>query len=296
MVRIKTVDTRTQQLILENVRSCYLVQDTKTVLIDSGFPTDRHSLLAGLAQLGLSPADLDYVALTHLHFDHAGGAGYLARENPRLKVLIHARGARHLIDPARLTESVKRAYGDRFHTIGSPWPVVEEQVRTIGTGDRIDLGGCRLEVYNTPGHAKHHVIFFDPATESVFSGDALGSRYPGLPNFVLSPPADYDKELAKTSIDLIEALNPKQINFTHCGPYRLEAKDAFFDTLKSEHERWTRTVAEIINQNNGLSTETIFEQFLDKLPQLKKYPEQFFSFSLSVKGILLYLQRNSTLE
>jgi glyoxylase-like metal-dependent hydrolase (beta-lactamase superfamily II) len=296
MVRIKTVDARTRQLILDDVRSCWVIQDPKTVLIDSGFPADRHQLMSGLEQMSLRPKDIDYIALTHLHFDHAGGAGYLARENPRLQVLIHARGVRHLINPARLTESVKQAYGEKFHLVGSPWPVPEKQVRMIGTGDVIDLGRSRVEVYDTPGHAKHHVIFFDPVAESVFSGDAMGSQYPGLPNFVLSPPADYHKEVAKGSVDLIRALNPKQINFTHCGPYRLEGKDDFFEALKAQHDLWNLKVSEIISENNGLSHEAVFEKFLDRLPELKKYSEQFFSFSLSVKGILLYLKRNRTSE
>ena len=296
MVRIKTIDTRIRQLIIDDARSCWVVQDPKTVIIDSGFPADRHNLLSGLEQMSLRPADIDYVALTHLHFDHAGGAGYLARENPRLKVFIHAKGVRHLIDPTRLTESVKRAWGERFHLIGSPWPVADRQVRTIGTGDTIDLGRSRLEVYNTPGHSKHHVIFFDPEAESVFSGDAMGSLYPGLPNFVLSPPADYNKELAKSSIDLIRALNPKQINFTHCGPYPIAGKAGIFESLKTQHDLWNRKVAEIITENNGLSDAAIFEKFIDKLPELKNYPQQFFSFGLSVSGIKLYLKRKMTSE
>jgi glyoxylase-like metal-dependent hydrolase (beta-lactamase superfamily II) len=290
MVRIRTVDTRTRQLILDDVRSCWVVQDPKTVIIDSGFPADRHELMEGLLQISLAPKDIDYVALTHLHFDHAGGAGFLARENPDLKVFIHAKGARHLINPTRLTESVRRAYGERFHLVGSPWPVAENQVHTIGTGDSIDLGCSQLEVYSTPGHAKHHVIFFDPVSESVFSGDAMGSQYPGLPNFVLSPPADYDRELSKSSIDLIRALNPRQINFTHCGQLCVRGKPHYFESLKSQHDLWNRTVTEILEDTNGLSDVAIFNEFIDRLPQLKCYPQQYFSFGLSVKGIRLSLK------
>ena len=296
MVRIKTIDARTRQLILDDVRSCWVVQDPKTVVIDSGFPSDRDNLFAGLQQMSIGPADIDYVALTHLHFDHAGGAGFLARENPHLEVFIHAKGAKHLIDPTKLTDSVRRAYGERFSIVGSPWPVDEQQVRTIGTGDIIDLGRSQLEVYYTPGHAKHHVIFYDPLAESVFSGDAMGSQYPGLPNFVLSPPADYNKEQAKSSIDLIQALNPKTINFTHCGPYPVRGKKGYFDALKSQHDLWNRVVSNIMHESNGATGTEIFEEFKDRLPKLKNYPEQFFSFALSVKGIRLYLERHQTVE
>lgn len=292
MVHIKTIDARTRQLILDDVRSCWVVQDPKTVIIDSGFPSDRNHLMAGLKQMSIGPGDIDFIALTHLHFDHAGGAGFLARENPCAKVFIHAKGALHLIDPTKLTASVRLAYGERFHLVGSPHPVTDKQVQTIATGDRIDLGRSHLEVYYTPGHAKHHVIFYDPVAETVFSGDAMGSQYPGLPNFVLSPPADYNKELAKRSIDLIQALNPRQINFTHCGPYSMEGKKGYFEALKTQHDLWNRVVSEIIDQHNGLSGAAIFDKFKARLPQLKDYPDQFFSFALSVKGIRLYLKRN----
>ena len=296
MVSIKTVDARTRQLILGDVRSCWVVQDPKTVIIDSGFPSDSNHLLTGLKQMSLGPSNIDYIALTHLHFDHAGGAGFLAKENPRIKVLIHAKGARHLIDPSRLIESARTAYGERFDLVGSPWPVPEKQVQTIGTGDRIDLGCSHLDVYYTPGHAKHHVVFYDQVAESVFSGDAMGSQYPGLPNFILSPPADYDKIIDKKSIDQIRELNPKQINFTHCGPYEMEGKKGYYKALKTQHDLWNRVMLKIINKHIDLSDTDIFYEFIDQMPQLKEFPDQFVSFALSVKGICLYLKRNQNWE
>jgi glyoxylase-like metal-dependent hydrolase (beta-lactamase superfamily II) len=220
-----------------------------------------------------------------------GGAGYLARQNPALKVFVHETGASHLNDPSRLVASVKRAYGERFGMVGEMVGVAEDQIIPVDTGAMIDLGNSRVEVHYTPGHAKHHVVYFDPTSESVFTGDALGSKYPGLPNFVLSPPADYDKELAKQSVDVIQALHPKRINFTHLGPYNVDGDQDFYERLKVEHDLWSDCIEEIVNHNQTTEPETVFSAFLEKIPRLKQYPTQFFSFRLSVKGILIYLQR-----
>ena len=294
MAHTKPIDSRIEQLIMGDLRSCWIVRGTKTLLIDTGFPSDHGDLLSGLASLDLAPDNIDYLALTHLHFDHAGGAGHLARLNPDLKVLIHVRGVRHLVAPTRLTASVKRAYGDRFAMIGEPVPIVDHQVNAITTGDIIDLGDSQIEVFNSPGHARHHVVFYDQTSQSVFSGDAMGSRYPGYPNFVLTPPDDYDHAVSKTTIDLIRALKPKRIHYTHCGSYPVAADDGIYETLKAEHDQWNRVIREIIALYPQLSHEEIFSRFLEQLVHLQDYPDQHISFALSVKGITGALRRPET--
>ena len=290
MLGVETVDSHVRLLIFDEHRCCWLIRDKKNIIIETGFPADNRKLFAGLSRLALTPQDIDYVALTHIHLDHAGGAGYLARQNPNLSICVHAKGARHLANPTKLLKGVKQAYGKKFETIGEMLPVPAKQIRTIDSGDIIELGDTHLEVFYTPGHAKHHVIFFDPASASVFSGDALGSKYKNRPNFVLAPPADYDKELAKISIDLIKALAPHKICFTHCGVYFLSDYKHFYENLQRSHDRWTECVFEIISQNQTLDNEALFGAFLDRLPELKQFPDQFFSFRLSIKGIRTYLQ------
>jgi glyoxylase-like metal-dependent hydrolase (beta-lactamase superfamily II) len=204
---------------------------------------------------------------------------------------VHASGARHLADPTKLLQGVRRAHGEKFETFGEMLPVPENQIRTIDTGDIIELGDTHLEVFYTPGHAKHHVIFFDPATEAVFSGDALGSKYKNRPNFVLAPPSDYDKEAAKISIDLIKALAPQKIYFTHCGMNFLSDHPHFYEELKRSHERWTECMFTLVSQNQNMDDDMLFGAFLEQLPELKQFPDQFFSFRLSVKGIRTYLRK-----
>ncbi|MGA2400791.1 MAG: MBL fold metallo-hydrolase [Syntrophobacteraceae bacterium] len=288
---VEKVDARITLFTFNRLRTSWLIRDRRNILIESGYPSNAPELLAGLEKVSLTPQDIDFLALTHIHLDHAGGAGYIARENPDLKVFVHEKGAKHLVDPGKLVESVKRAYGDRYSSVGDMVRIPKGQVVTVGSGDVIDLGDTRLEVYYTPGHAKHHLVFFDKASESVFSGDALGSQYKGLPNFVLAPPSDYDNELAKQSIDLIEAMNPKRICFTHCGPYALDGRNDFYDALKKKHDLWSECVCEIAHENPEANPEKVFELFLEKNKELTNYPTQYFSFRLSVMGILVYLKR-----
>ncbi|MFC1896884.1 MBL fold metallo-hydrolase [Thermodesulfobacteriota bacterium] len=292
MARVEKIDEKTDVIIIDEMRTCWLVRDRKKILIESGHPADAAELISALEQLQVGPGDLDYVALTHIHVDHAGGAGYLVKENPRLKVFVHEKGARHLADPGRLNESVRSAYGERFTEVGQMVPVPSGDVIVpVGTGDAIDLGGTRLEVYSAPGHAKHHVVYFDRSCATVFSGDALGSKYPGLPNFVLAPPVDYDLRQAKESVDMIARLRPEKAHFTHCGPWSLDGDQEFYENLKSKHDLWVKTMLEVVREEPGVTRARLLGAFLKKMPELKEYPSQFFSFNLSVNGIYIYLKR-----
>lgn len=291
MLKVEKIDARTVSLSFDGYRTCYVVRDRKTVLVDCGYPADHPSLLAGLDRLGLDPGCIDYLALTHIHLDHAGGAGHLTRLNPELVVYVHGRGSRHLIDPSRLLQAAAHAYGKRFAAMGSMLPIPEGNLRTIDSGDTIALGATHLDVHHTPGHAKHHVIFHDPFAAAVFAGDALGSKVADHPGFILTPPGDYDKRAAIDSINLIQALKPEQINFTHCGTYCLNPRERFFEDLKQSHEQWTLCVAGILNENPEIETQALWKSFLGQQPDLLRYPDQHPSFLLSVRGIRGYLER-----
>jgi glyoxylase-like metal-dependent hydrolase (beta-lactamase superfamily II) len=291
MVTIEAVDARIQGIVLNDIRTCWIIRDKKTILIESGFPAETPLLLSGLDKLSLTPGDIDFLCLTHIHIDHAGGAGYLVKKNPAMKVFVHQKGVHHLSAPERLNTSVKKAYGDRFAAVGEILAIPESNLVPVDTGDTLDLGGSRVSVYYTPGHAKHHVVYYDETSGSVFPGDAMGSQYKGLPNFVLSPPSDYDKELAKTSIDRIRGLAPKRINFTHCGSYDMRGREDFYQNLKDKHDLWNTCVLDIVRAAPSLGEKEIFERFLEEMPELKNYPSQFFSFNLSVRGILIYLKK-----
>lgn len=291
MLSVETIDSRVAFLTFDEYRSCWLVRDHKTILIECGYPSDHRMLVKGLAKLGLAPGDIDCLALTHIHLDHAGGAGQLVQLNPNLTVYVHKKGAVHLSNPARLLNAAKKVHKDRMAIMGTMLPVPEKNLRIIDTGSRINLGDTQLNVYHTPGHARHHVVFYHPDSTSVFAGDALGAKFNDRPNFILTPPGDYDKHLAKKSIRRIQALALSRINFTHGGPYRLSDKDSFFNRLCHDHDRWTQYVADLLAENPTIDSEALWNAFLSAWSELESYPDQHFSFRLSVKGIRAYLER-----
>ncbi len=189
------------------------------VLVDAGPSVSLPTLRLRLAEAGIKVTDLSALLLTHIHLDHAGSAGTLVRENPRLAVYVHQRGARHLIDPSRLLESATRLYGEDMRwRWGEFLPVPADRVHPLVGGERLNLGARSLEVAYTPGHASHHISFLDLDTGTAFVGDAGGNRYSNRP-FVspVTPPPDVDLEGWNQSIDRIARWQPDRLLSTHFG-------------------------------------------------------------------------------
>lgn len=179
-------------------------------------------LLAALAAHGKRPEDVRFVVVTHVHLDHAGGAGVLLAKCPNATLLAHPRAARHLVDPSRLIASATSVYGEaRFAELyGTIAPIPQERVRALDDGATFELGGATLRVHHTEGHAKHHFVVDDPAVESVYTGDAFGLVYPALQRgmrFAIpsTSPTDFDPVKAHESIDRIVALGEKAACLTH---------------------------------------------------------------------------------
>src|SRR5713226_505050 len=143
----------------------YLLLGERPALIETGPTSTVENLLEGVRQAGLDPTDLVAVAVTHIHLDHAGGAGTLAQRFPQLDVYVHPVGAPHLIDPTRLVASAGRLYGDALHRLfGEVVPVPAQQVKVLHDGDQVLLGSRRFVALDTPGHATHHHAYWDPAS------------------------------------------------------------------------------------------------------------------------------------
>lgn len=190
------------------------------VLVDPGPSSCLTALHHGLATLGIGLADVQALLLTHIHLDHAGASGTLVREQPGLQVFVHARGARHMIDPARLIDSATRLYGDQMDVMwGAFEPVPAGNVVALEGGERIAPAGVPLEVAYTPGHASHHVSYFDPATGIACVGDTCGGRI-GDSTYVVAPtpPPDIDPVVWDASLNTILAWEPDTLFLTHFGP------------------------------------------------------------------------------
>jgi glyoxylase-like metal-dependent hydrolase (beta-lactamase superfamily II) len=188
-------------------------------VVDPGPTTCLQTLEFGLQANGIRWADVRHILLTHIHLDHAGATGTIVREHPHIKVLVHERGAKHMADPSRLLESATRIYGDRMeHFWGEFAAVPQPNLVSLSGGERIEAGGRTFEVAYTPGHASHHVSYFDRSSGVAFVGDTAGVCINN--GFVLppTPPPDIDLELWTASVDRILAWSPATLMLTHFGP------------------------------------------------------------------------------
>lgn len=189
-------------------------------LVDPGPSSALPELRRQLERAGITMGDVTSVLLTHIHLDHAGAAGTLASENPRLRVLVHEKGAPHLIDPSKLVASAARLYGDDMGRLwGEIRPVPAGALVSLRGGERIAAGGRDFDVEYTPGHASHHVSYFSADTGMALVGDTAGIRVLGNgPVLPPTPPPDIDLEAWSESLRRIERWRPDTLFLTHFGP------------------------------------------------------------------------------
>jgi glyoxylase-like metal-dependent hydrolase (beta-lactamase superfamily II) len=188
-------------------------------LIDPGPTSCLPVLEAGLNHRGLSLRDVTSLLLTHIHLDHAGAAGTILERVPQARVYVHERGAPHMIDPSKLLASATRLYGSEMDALwGQFLPVPASQVTALTGGERLAVGNTKLLVGYTPGHAKHHVSYFDEHEGMAFVGDTGGIRVIGDYLIAPTPPPDIDIEVWQESLDLIDGWQPVSLFLTHFGP------------------------------------------------------------------------------
>ena len=208
--------------------SVYVVEAERPAVVDTGIGVHPERVLDACRSVGVDPGDLAVIAPTHVHLDHAGGAGALARACPDATVVVHEVGAPHLVDPTRLVEGTKRAVGDEWTFFAEPTPVPAERLRALADGDVVDLGDRTLEVHHAPGHAPHQVVFHDPDAATAFTGDAAGIYVPALDEVLpTTPPPNFDLEAALADLETLADFGPDRLCFGHFGPApaadRLEA-------------------------------------------------------------------------
>lgn len=200
-----------------------IVDDGRAAFIDTGANSSVPAAQAALDALGLSPSAVDYIILTHIHLDHAGGAGAMMRVFPKARLVVHPRGARHMIDPAKLWAATEEVYG-RDHAralYGEIVPVPAERVSEAHDGQVIALGRRELALYDAPGHARHHIFIHDRAANGIFTGDTFGISYremdvDGRPFvFPSSTPSQFNPDQLRASVGHMLALEPEAVYLTH---------------------------------------------------------------------------------
>ncbi len=205
----------------EAVNAVFLVEGPRPCLVETGPQLTAPVVLEALAARGLGASDLASIVLTHIHLDHGGAVGELARAFPRAVVVCHPRGARHLADPGRLVAAAGLVYGSTLDTLyGRMTAVPAARITAAEDGHRIDCGGGRwLRLIHSPGHAKHHLAVLDERSGVLLVGDAVGVQIPGGgPLRPSTPPDDFDRDQAIDSLRRFRAARPSQVVLTHFGP------------------------------------------------------------------------------
>lgn len=203
----------------EIIGSYLLAGGNELAIIDPGPGSMIEPLLDAIRQAGFDPQDVTHLLATHVHLDHAGSVGSLVKHMPKAKVYAHSKGVPHLLDTTKVVASATRIYGDRMQQLwGEIKSTPADRLRTIEGGDILNVAGRRLEVHYTPGHAVHHVIFFDAHSGNLFAGDTAGVRLQGV-DYVRppTPPPDIDIEAWSESMDTIQKLRPDVLYLGHFG-------------------------------------------------------------------------------
>lgn len=275
--------------------ACYLFDTPERVLVEVGPSATLHHLTEVLDGLGID--GIATIVVTHIHIDHAGGAGHLARRYPNARIGVHSSGARHLAKPDRLWASAVGVFGEEW--LSSSWgamePIAEDRLLLLDEGDRVPLGRGRfLDVMHTPGHARHHIVFHDDESGGMFVGDSVGLCYPHG-HFVqpVTPPPDFDARLVIEQMHRMLERQPSFLGFAHFGP---EPRVA--ETLAAAEQRiwdWVRVVESTAHLTDEEATSELKlwsrRHYLDlgfADEDIRRYEEKTF-WPMQVAGIRRWL-------
>jgi glyoxylase-like metal-dependent hydrolase (beta-lactamase superfamily II) len=283
------------------IAAALLESDGHRAIVDPGPGSTLETFRQNLQARGIGVGDLHAILLTHIHLDHAGATGALVRENPRLAVYVHKNGAPHVMDPSKLLASAQRLWpNDLQRLFGEVLPVPAENLRILEGGETLTFGSRRLEVVYTPGHASHHVSYFDKKEDVAFVGDTTGVRIEGN-SFVMpaTPPPDIDLGIWDTSFAAILERKPARLFLTHYG----------YSDNPSEHirlfcerlHRWAALAAE--NLRAAASDSAAMEGFMSATyaeisQHLPAGEADHYAFSaglnLSFLGLARYLRKHAS--
>ncbi|TYB41602.1 MBL fold metallo-hydrolase [Actinomadura chibensis] len=282
----------------------YLILSDRPCLVEPGTSGSAPVVRAALDELGVGPDDLASVVVTHIHLDHAGGVGDIAKMYPGAEVVVHEKGARHLADPSRLMRSARMVYGDSLDTLfGELKPTDAARIRAVEDVGLIDLGGGRrLESHYSPGHAKHHVGLMDSHTGDLYVGDAAGIYIPETADVrPATPPPDFDLDTALDSLGKFRSLGPQRLLFAHYGP--VTAVDDTLERSAEELRIWVDTVRDA--REKGLDLDHAVAMVVDRTkdryaitaddidPELAAKYEVLNSTESNVAGIMHALNKHA---
>jgi glyoxylase-like metal-dependent hydrolase (beta-lactamase superfamily II) len=268
--------------------SVYVVDAERPALVDSGIGANREHCFAAMESVGIDREDLEAIVLTHVHLDHAGGAGYLAEACPNASVYVHAAGAEHLVDPDRLVAGTKQAVGDMWRYYANPRPIPAHRIVEVTDGDRIDLGDRTLRAHHAPGHAHHQVVYEWADADAVFTADAAGIYAPSIDRLEpTTPPPEFDLEACLADLEMLSSLEPETLCYAHFGSAPTDDRlERYAEVLRE----WIGDVRSL--RGDGLERDAIAGELYDpELAALWGEEKARAETALNVDGVLASLER-----
>jgi glyoxylase-like metal-dependent hydrolase (beta-lactamase superfamily II) len=273
------------------------------MLVETGPTSSLEHLRRGLARAGIAPEEVRQVLVSHIHLDHAGGLGAVARWLPHATMYAHRAGVAHLVDPTRLVASARRAWGASADPIwGAIVPVPPDRLVALEGGERLPLRDGALEVLATPGHARHHLAFLDGPSRALLTGDAAGVRLVGQASARPAvPPPDLDLAALFDSLDRMRAVGPEQLWYTHFGPVAGGAE--LLAEYRREVERWRDVALRSARERPDVeyiaaalrSAEEVRDRAEPRVPQPRARGELVSSYAMAAQGLLRYFRTHGEL-
>ncbi len=271
----------------EGFGAIYLIDDERKAIVESGTSHEVDRVLEAVRSFGLRPADIDALIVSHVHLDHAGGAGFLLESMPNAKVYVHERGARHLADPTRLVASATMALGPEAEYFGTMRPIPSDRLVSAHDGLTLDLGKHELVFLDSPGHAPHELTILDRRNGCVYTGDAAGLYFPDDEILMpVAPAPSFDLEKNLRTLERLLSLEPRALLFSHYGPHT-RPKEAI-ERMMALYPAWSRIVQERLAT---AGEDSVLREMYDMtVRSTKRYSEEFLRRRIrtSIAGLADY--------
>ncbi|MEM3770080.1 MAG: MBL fold metallo-hydrolase [Candidatus Bathyarchaeia archaeon] len=252
---------------IQHFIASYVLIGEKIAIVETGPTSSIQNLVRGLTGLGIKSCDVSYIAVSHIHLDHGGGAGTLAKHFPKAQVIVHEKGAPHLVNPERLWQQSKMILGEVAEIYGAPEPVSADQIIAAKDGMTLEIGrGVSLKVVETLGHASHHLSYYEPLSNSIFVGDAAGIYLNDIDVIVPTTPSPFRLDMALTSLKKLANLKPSVLYYTHFGRAKnaMEKLQVYSDQLRL----WANIAKQSLDEGKDL--EEISRKIAEKDRVIKK--------------------------
>lgn len=268
---------------IKNYVASYVLKGKNTAVVETGPTSTIQNLLSSLQELDVKPDKVAYVAVSHIHLDHAGAAGTLMKHLPKAKLIVHPRGAPHIANPEKLWTQSKEVLGRMAEIYGKPEPVSEQRIIAATDGLTFDIGNnIKIKAVETLGHASHHLAFFETLSRGVFTGDAAGIYLPELDVMVPTTPPGFRLDIALSSLEKLINIKPAALYYSHFG----EAHNGLqkLQQYKKQLKIWAKAAKEGIKEGEDL--EAIRKRILQSDTNLQKALEHIKNHPTLSKTVL----------